>query len=333
MTDKYKVTFERKIDDITSPEYGEWKSEDITDNNKGLSYEEAVSVMKQITVDGLCEKRGITIEPFEADLTYHLTNCFEKRDEILCEEDRVNTMLTLFDDGYEAIVDRTTLLNDVGIDSFNSLLYHTDYTLNVYVDFYLDGDVKATMIAESDEAFRDYNIELSQKEKEFLLEEINSELGYENKSLNDYFVIVKTNKDITEQLKSSFDDKDWVETDNGYIDAILRPDNETLEVLAYRTELLQSLGVSYDTLMYEENTSLNLYADFYPNGAVSATLVLESGKYGGADFIVDLEGSERNALVEGLSNHLEKQGTSLSAIFEEIENSSSKNSKKESIEK
>lgn len=106
-----------------------------------------------------------------------------------------------------------------------------------------------------------------------------------------------------------------------------------VEVLAYRTELLQSLGVSYDTLMYEENTSLNLYADFYPNGAVSATLVLESGKYGGADFIVDLEGSERNALVEGLSNYLEKQGTSLSTIFEEIENSSSKNSKKESIEK
>lgn len=333
MADKYKVTFEHKIEDVSSPEYGEWKFDDITGDNKGLSYEEAVNVMNQLTNDEVSEKRGITIEPFEDDLIYHLINSFDPKDEILCEEDRVNATLTLADDGYEAIVDRTSLYEDIGIDGFNTLLYHTDYTLNVYVDFYLNGDVKATMVAESDEGFRDYNIELTQKEKEFLLDEIDRELGNENKSLNDLFVIVKSNKDISEQLKSSFDDKDWLETDNGYVDAILRPDNDTLEVLAYRTELLQTLGVSYDTLMSEENTSLSLYADFYPNGAVSATLVLESGKYGGADFIVDFEGSERNALIEGLSNHLEKQGTTLSALFDEIENTSSKSKNKEIVEK
>ena len=136
------------------------------------------------------------------DLTVHLANCFDLRDEIIFEGNTIGTILRLYDDGYEAFADRTSLYEDVGM-SFDTLLYDTydtDYTLSVYASFYPNGDVRVALTAESDvqDCFS-YEVSLLPDETELLKSELNKALALQNQSLHILFAQLETDTDIKEK--------------------------------------------------------------------------------------------------------------------------------------
>lgn len=95
----------------------------------------------------------------------------EKRDEILVEEDNVNMQLFLYDDQYQALADRTILLEEYGL-SFDELLHETDATLNAYVDFPVHREPILTLCLESEEmGYKDYEVELTKYEQTVLRHE------------------------------------------------------------------------------------------------------------------------------------------------------------------
>jgi hypothetical protein len=56
MEKRYKVTFEFKN------RHGKWNTDDMSNNGKGFSENEAQRVIEQLKYDGVCEKKNLRME-------------------------------------------------------------------------------------------------------------------------------------------------------------------------------------------------------------------------------------------------------------------------------
>lgn len=91
---------------------------------------------------------------------------------ISVEKRNVNVRLFLCDDQYQALAERTTLLEECGL-SFDELLKKTDAILNAYVDFPTHGKATLTLFLESEElGYKDYKVKLTKHEQTTLKHEL-----------------------------------------------------------------------------------------------------------------------------------------------------------------
>ncbi len=116
-------------------------------------------------------KIGFNVEK-EVDNSIDFANTIDETAEVMTENGKINVMLALTDDKYDAILNRTALLADAGV-TFREAVEESDATFNVYVDFYPDGNIEMSVFMQSDDyGWKDAEVPLSDAEKAQLCDDL-----------------------------------------------------------------------------------------------------------------------------------------------------------------
>lgn len=107
-------------------------------------------------------------------------------------------------------------------------------------------------------------------------------------------------------------------TDDGKVNVMLYLTDAQYEAIVKRTDCETDLGASFANMLHDDNTTMNVYVDVYPNLNVVMTLAVQSDTYGWKDYEVLLDADEKDVLRKDVTRAAaERYGLTLEALIEE----------------
>lgn len=117
--------------------------------------------------------------------------------------------------------------------------------------------------------------------------------------------------------KIMLDENAGIMVGDGKVNAVAWLSDEQYKEFAERTDLLKEAEATFDELLKDDDTFLDMYVEFKPNGEVSATLNMQSDTYGYESYAVPLEDSEKQALKEDLDRVAEYNEMTVDELMDE----------------
>lgn len=214
---------------------------------------------------------------------------FNLNEDVICENGEVNLSMFLFDNQYEALVSRTSLLNEAiekGL-SFNEIIENTDTIFSAYVVFsrpnkgFLirdDNDINVDLVIVMDSSslgWKDRIVPLDVNEKQQIISSVDRLLAKKGQSLEAYILEAETGIDIVPLMDFKIDNlsmnKFPLPHSEKMLSVTLLLDKNQYEQLYNRTGLCND--TSFEDLV-RSGVQYNVCADVSKDGNVCAYFVV-----------------------------------------------------------
>lgn len=119
------------------------------------------------------------------------------------------------------------------------------------------------------------------------------------------------------ESKIMLDENAGIMIDDGKINAVAFLFDAQYKEFAERTNLLKDAEATFEELLEDGDTFLDMYVNFSPNGEVSATLNMQSDTYGYESYAVPLEDNEKQALRNELDRIARYNEMTIDEVMEE----------------
>lgn len=119
------------------------------------------------------------------------------------------------------------------------------------------------------------------------------------------------------ESKIMLDENAGIMIDDGKINAVAFLFDAQYKEFAERTNLLKDAEATFEELLEDGDTFLDMYVNFSPNGEVSATLNMQSDTYGYESYAVPLEDNEKQALRDELDRIARYNEMTIDELMEE----------------
>lgn len=119
------------------------------------------------------------------------------------------------------------------------------------------------------------------------------------------------------ESKIMLDENAGIMIDDGKINAVAFLFDAQYKEFAERTNLLKDAEATFEELLEDGDTFLDMYVNFSPNGEVSATLNMQSDTYGYESYAVPLEDNEKQTLRDELDRIARYNEMTIDELMEE----------------